>query len=49
LLSAFAKAELDALQMFFFKLWSHGNFAVEIFWGLWLFPFGLLVKGVRTA
>jgi hypothetical protein len=29
--------------MVFLKLHSHGVFAVEIFWGLWLFPFGFLV------
>ncbi len=43
LLSAFAKPQLDALAMVFLRLHSHGVFAIEIFWGLWLFPFGLLV------
>jgi hypothetical protein len=42
-LSAFAKPQLDALAMVFLRLHSHGIFAVEIFWGLWLLPFGLLV------
>jgi hypothetical protein len=29
--------------MVFLGLHSHGVFAVEIFWGLWLLPFGFLV------
>jgi len=29
--------------MLFVRLHSHGHFINEIFWGLWLFPFGLLV------
>jgi hypothetical protein len=33
----------DALAMLFIRLHSHGMFIDEIFWGLWLFPFGLLV------
>ncbi len=42
-LSSFTKPQLDALAMVFLKLHFHGVFAVEIFWGLWLFPFGFLV------
>ncbi len=42
-LSVFEKPQLDALAMVFLGLHSHGVFAVEIFWGLWLLPFGLLV------
>ena len=29
--------------MFFLRLHSQGIFINEVFWGLWLFPFGLLV------
>jgi hypothetical protein len=29
--------------MLFLRLHSQGNFINEVFWGLWLFPFGLLV------
>jgi hypothetical protein len=29
--------------MLFLRLHDYGVFANEIFWGLWLFPFGLLV------
>jgi hypothetical protein len=29
--------------MLFIRLHSQGNMIAEIFWGLWLFPFGLLV------
>jgi uncharacterized protein DUF4386 len=42
-LSAFTKPQLDALAMLFLRLHIHEVFAVEIFWGLWLFPFGVLV------
>lgn len=31
------------LAMLFLRLHRQGNFVNEIFWGLWLFPFGLLV------
>ena len=36
-------AQRNALGMFFVRLHSQGNFINEVFWGLWLFPFGLLV------
>ncbi len=42
-LSAFEKSQLDALVMVFLSLYNHGIFVAEIFWGLWLFPFGVLV------
>jgi len=42
-LSVFEKPQRDALGMLFLGLYSHGIFMAEIFWGLWLFPFGLLV------
>jgi Domain of unknown function (DUF4386) len=42
-LTVFDKAQRDALGMLFIRLHSHGIFIDEIFWGLWLFPFGLLV------
>lgn len=42
-LTVFDKAQRDALAMLFLRLHSHGHFINEIFWGLWLFPFGLLV------
>lgn len=42
-LSAFAKPQLDALVVVFLNLWGHGNLLAQIFWGLWLVPFGLLV------
>src|SRR5262249_35861781 len=31
------------LAMLFVRLHSQGEFISEIFWGVWLFPFGLLV------
>jgi hypothetical protein len=42
-LSVFDKAQLDALGMLFIRLHGQGNMIAEILWGLWLFPFGLLV------
>src|SRR6266481_3860503 len=42
-LNVFEQAQRNALGMFFVRLHSQGNFINEIFWGLWLFPFGLLV------
>jgi hypothetical protein len=42
-LSVFDKRQLDALAYFFLRLNSQGTFTNEIFWGLWLLPFGLLV------
>jgi len=41
--SALSGAQRDALGMLFLRLHTHGVLAVEIFWGLWLLPFGLLV------
>jgi hypothetical protein len=42
-LPAFSQPQLDALAMVFLKMHVHGTFAAQIFWGLWLMPFGLLV------
>ena len=42
-LTVFDKPQRDALGMLFIRLHSQGIFINEIFWGLWLFPFGLLV------
>lgn len=42
-LSVFTKPQLDALAMVFLRLHGYGFGVAAIFWGLWLFPFGLLV------
>jgi len=42
-LTVFEKPQRDALAMLFIRLHTHGVFIDEVFWGLWLFPFGLLV------
>ena len=42
-LSVFDKPQRDALAMFFLRLYNYGQFIAEIFWGLWLFPLGLLI------
>jgi len=41
--AALASAQRDELAMLFLRLHTHGVLAVEVFWGLWLVPFGLLV------
>ena len=42
-LAVFDKPELDALAYLFVRLHGHGITVASIFWGLWLFPFGILV------
>ena len=42
-LAVFDKPQRDALAMLFLGLHGQGVVVNEIFWGLWLFPFGLLV------
>jgi hypothetical protein len=42
-LSVFEKPELDALAYLFLRLHGQGITVASIFWGLWLFPFGMLV------
>src|SRR5712671_2385077 len=42
-LSVFEKPQRDALAILFLNLHSYGFDVAGIFWGLWLFPLGLLV------
>jgi hypothetical protein len=42
-LSIFEKPQRDALAMLFLNLHHYGFVVAEVFWGLWLFPLGLLV------
>jgi hypothetical protein len=42
-LSTFDKPQRDTLALLFLNLHNHGFGIAEIFWGLWLFPLGLLV------
>ena len=42
-LSVFRTDQLHSLAMLFLTLHGYGNTVAAIFWGLWLFPFGLLV------
>ena len=37
------KSQRDALGMLFLRLHGQGNVINELFWGLWLLPFGMLV------
>lgn len=42
-LSAFTKAQLQALALLFLNLHSYTTVSQQFLWGLWLLPFGLLV------
>lgn len=42
-LSAFNQDQLDSLAYLFLRLHGQGITVAGIFWGLWLFPFGMLV------
>ena len=46
-LSPFDEPELDAVAYLFLRLHSQGIQIIQVFWGLWLFPFGLLVYRSR--
>jgi hypothetical protein len=46
-LSVFTTPQRDALAMLFLNLHSQGFAIAGIFWGLWLFPLGLLVYRSR--
>ncbi len=46
-LSPFDKPQLDAMAYLFLRLHSQGIQIIQIFWGLWLFPFGLLIYKSR--
>jgi len=42
-LNVFQESQRQALAMVFLNVHGQGIIVTEIFWGLWLFPFGLLV------
>lgn len=46
-LAGFDRSQLDTLAMLFYRLHGQGLNLASIFWGLWLFPFGVLV--IRSA
>jgi hypothetical protein len=47
-LKAFEPGQLQALSMLFIELERYGTLIVEVFWGLWLLPLGLLVYRSRV-
>jgi hypothetical protein len=42
-LSVIEKPTLDAIAYAFFRIHSQSTNALELFWGLWLLPFGILI------
>lgn len=42
-LAGFEQGQLNTLVSFFLKLYRHGIYIQELFWGLWLLPLGLLI------
>jgi hypothetical protein len=42
-LTVFTEPQRQALAMLFLKLYGQGILIVEIYWGLWLVPFGILI------
>src|SRR6266568_855755 len=46
-LSVFDKPQRDALAMLFLRLHGQEIVAAEVFWGLWLFPLGMLTYKSR--
>ena len=42
-LDVFSQPQREALAMVFLRLHTQGTYITEIFWGLWLLPFGRLV------
>lgn len=47
-LAVFTKPQREALVVLFLRLHHHGILANEIFWGLWLIPFGILLYKSRS-
>ncbi len=46
-LSVFENPQLESVAYVFLRLHSYGLQIIQIFWGLWLFPFGFLVYKSR--
>lgn len=46
-LSVFGKDQLDALAYLFMRLHSRGFEVAQVFWGVWLIPYGLVVMRSR--
>lgn len=42
-LSAFNPAQLEGAAYLFIRLYGHGIQVIQVFWGLWLIPLGILV------
>jgi hypothetical protein len=46
-LSVFGEPQREAMVMLFLRLHHYGEIVNEVFWGLWLLPFGMLVYESR--
>lgn len=46
-LAVLDQPQREAMAMLFLRLHNHGVMVNEVFWGLWLFPFGVLVYKSR--
>jgi hypothetical protein len=42
-LAVFDQPQRDAFVLFFLRLHNQGFILAQIFWGLWLFPFGIVI------
>jgi hypothetical protein len=48
-LAPFSRAQLDALAYMFMRLHTQGLIIAQIFWGLWLFPYGIVAIRSRLV
>ena len=48
-LAPFTRPQLDALAYMFMRLHTQGLIIAQIFWGLWLFPYGILAIRSRLV
>lgn len=48
-LAPFTRAQLDALAYMFMRLHTQGLIIAQIFWGLWLFPYGMVAIRSRLV
>lgn len=42
-MTVFSESQINAVAMLFLDLHKHGEMIASVFWGLWLFPLGMLI------